>query len=156
MRVVCFVYRCGGVGGGVYTDGARREEVERWGAGFNSGVVVMGKNHLEGMWKHKGKFVDSYAVKRDQGYVNAVAYMESWDVADLGFSWNYLGSFMEKEGDEGVKGPVGRAKGVVNYGPVEANFVHVTTGIYANFEVEEKGSYVAREDVFRRLERIMP
>jgi hypothetical protein len=87
-------------------------------------------------------------VKRDQGYINAVAIMEDWAVQDLGFSWNYLGSFLVL--DEG-----GGVVGLENGGLGNAKFVHVTTGVYANLKAEFRGSFEERSKVVEKLNEIM-
>jgi hypothetical protein len=150
-RVLCLAYPCGGEEGRVYEDEDLRADLEGRGRGFNSGVLLMDKNtHSEGLRKHMGKFFDSHVVKRDQGYVNAVALREGWAVKDLGFSWNYLGSFLALDEGGGVTGLL---KGGPDLG--DARFVHVTTGVYKNFKDELKGSYEARGDVIGKLDRIM-
>ncbi|GMI37364.1 hypothetical protein TrCOL_g12202 [Triparma columacea] len=149
VRVLCLAYPCGGRGGRIYVDEGLRDDVEGRGVTFNSGVLVMDRDkHLEGLREHMGEFVDSVVVKRDQGYINAVAIMEDWAVQDLGFSWNYLGSFLVL--DEG-----GGVVGLENGGLGNAKFVHVTTGVYANLKAEFRGSFEERNKVIERLNEIM-
>ena len=97
---------------------------------FNSGVVVLNANHAIHILQHLPYYLNEPVLKRDQGYLNVLAYISNWNITDLGFSWNYLGSFMNQFAEEFLE----KTNGLVG-APVEANFVHVTTGLMGGVDI---------------------
>jgi hypothetical protein len=59
---------------------------------FNSGVLVFNRKlHLDGLMKWIPKYVNEALLKRDQGFINYVAFAEYFEIVRLPYKWNYLG-----------------------------------------------------------------
>ena len=158
MRVICLRYGCfdnsstEGENSGylLYNDFEKRKLLRN--RYFNSGVILFDRElHLAGLIKHAPSYVADVLLKRDQGFINYVAFIEGWEIQNLGYRWNYLGSFIGEEGE----GPRGAGKGVVDYGPLDSYFVHLTTGIYTNMGSGVAGKYEMREKVLQKLDELM-
>jgi len=96
---------------------------------FNSGVMVISNHHapliLSFLASH---YVNEAVIKRDQGFFNILAYVHGFELTDLGFRFNYLGGFINEDGD--------RVKQIrdLQLSPTEAYFVHLTTGVIVNVD----------------------
>lgn len=62
-----------------------------------------------------------------------------------------MGSFVLKDGT----GPAPSKSHIVSYPPKDAYFVHLTTGLNVNLQMEERGNYTVKDAVFEKLDSFM-
>lgn len=86
---------------------------------FNSGIILLSKA-LAGAYKlPKPHSIES--LLGDQAWFNAMRHLYQWPIYDLGYSFNFVGSF---EGDNLSKRPLENS--------TDAFCIHATTGLPDN------------------------